>query len=117
MQEASAPTEPFAYGARGLRPWLYIYGPGEPDDGQSNRYKVCEDVRDYLNGRIPRPKWLDDLQRTSEEKAEGIDRTSIRATGPMIDINPPWCHWEEDNSVDAKNARARLMDHLFLCKD
>jgi hypothetical protein len=66
-----------------------------------------------MNGEA-RPVWLDDLRRITEEHAEDVDGASITATGPSIGIDPPNLIWMQDNSDDAKNARARLMDRLFL---
>lgn len=99
----------------GAQPHFYIYGPGgeTESDSDRNRYKVCEEIRDYLNGG-ERPKWLDDLERVSEIHAKALDGTSITATGPSIDANPPRCQWVSDESEEAQNARARLMDRLFL---
>jgi hypothetical protein len=96
-------------------PWLYIYGPlgANEDDTEENRYKVVQDVCDYMNGG-PRPAWLDDLRRTREDYAEDLDGTRITATGPMVDIDPPNLNWRQDNSEAARNARARLMDRLFF---
>ena len=115
VRDTSQPTEPFKYGEGDTRPHFYIYGPGgtDDDDGTRNRYKVCDDVRDYMNGG-ERPKWLDDLTRVSEERAEDLDGTSITATGPMVDSDPPKCFWVQDDSDEAKNARARLMDRLLF---
>ena len=99
----------------GTWPHYYVYGPGGADEGEAdrNRYRVCCDLRDYLNGG-ERPAWLDDLVRVSESHAEALDHTSITATGPMIDADPPKLHWVQDDSDEAKAARARLMDALFL---
>lgn len=99
----------------GTWPHCYVYGPRNDDEDQGvrDRFKVCEDIRDYLNGG-ERPKWLDDLERTSEESASDLDGTSITATGPMIDRDPPNCLWVFDDSEKAKDARARLMDRLLL---
>jgi len=117
VANVAIPSIPFAYGMNPQVPWLYIYGPGELDeDCQKNRYQLCVDVATYLMGRGNRPRWLDDLRRVSEERAEDIDGTSIEATGPMVDKKPPCCIWYPDESYEAKNARARLMDRLFLEK-
>jgi len=95
-------------------PHFYVYGPQDSneDDQQANRHKVCEEIRDYMNGG-KRPKWLDDMDRRREDSAEGLDGTSIHAVGPIVDRDPPNRIWGEDASIDAKNNRARLMDRLF----
>lgn len=96
-------------------PWLYVYGPNSEDETvyAHDRWKVCQDLCDFLNGGT-RPAWLNDLERTSEDHAEDLDGTSISATGPMIDADPPNLHWVQDDSWTAKLARAALMDRLFL---
>lgn len=109
------PKVPFAYGMSRTTPWLYIFGPGgsNQSESDSNRYKVCEDIAAFLNGGA-RPAWLDDMERINEDHAIGLDRTSITATGPCIDRDPPKCWWVDDKSPEACNARARLMDRLFM---
>ena len=96
-------------------PHLYVYGPGGEDDSayEENRYLVCQQLAEFMNGGA-RPGWLDDLYRVTETHAEALDHTSITATGPSVDIDPPNLDWRQDNSEDAHNARARLMDRLFL---
>lgn len=118
VSNANCRKEPFAYGVHSLDPHFYIYGPGNKDENkaQRDRMKCCEDIRDYLNGG-ERPKWLDDLRRVSEDHAEDVDGTKITATGPSIDKDPPKCFWVQDDSQEAKDARARLMDRLFLQSD
>jgi hypothetical protein len=95
-------------------PHLYVFGPADPDEGQCdrNRFHVCEQIADFLNGGA-RPEWFDQLERRGEESAEDLDGTRIYATGPMIDADPPNLNWVEDDSEDARNKRARLMDRLF----
>lgn len=117
VADEHAPHEGFKYGVRSLAPWLYIFGPGgaTEDDYYRNRSKVCEDVANFLNGGH-RPKWLDDMDRVTETRASSLDGTSINAVGPMIDSNPPACLWVQDESEDAKTARARLMDRIFSSK-
>ena len=101
-------------------PWLYVYGPNNPERDEDRYYrdrqKVCQDVCDYLNGGS-RPAWLDDLERTTEIHAESLDGTSISACGPMFDADPPHLNWRTDESDDAKNARARIMDLVFLNRE
>lgn len=118
VHDASAPTVPFQYGVRCLSPHLYVYGPGygtedSEDAAVRNRHRCCEELASFLNGG-PRPPWLDDLTRASETRAEDLDGTSITATGPMIDRNPPACDWIDDPSPEAQDARARLMDRLGI---
>lgn len=95
-------------------PWLYVYGPKDEDEDrqQSNRYPMCEQLAAWLNGG-ERPKWLDDMERQTETLAVGLDGSSIEAVGPMIDAAPPNLHWVTDDSDDAKNKRARLLDQVF----
>ena len=106
---------PFAYGVARATPHLYIFGPGGNDqrESDSNRYKVCEDIAAFLNGGV-HPAWLDDLERINEDHAIGLDRTSITATGPSVDKDPPKCWWVDDKSPEACIARASLIDRLFL---
>lgn len=96
-------------------PWLYVYGPQNPDEAQRtrDRFAMCEQLRDFLNGTSPRPVWLDDMKRMQEESIFDWDGSSITATGPMVDRNPPRCDWWQDTSDEAKNARARLIDRLI----
>lgn len=97
------------------QPWLYVYGPVNPDEGKRHRqrFAMCRELADFLNGGV-RPTWLDDMERKSETEATDLDGSSIVATGPMIDRDPPKCSWCDDESDAAKAARARLMDRLFL---
>ncbi len=98
-----------------IGPHYYIYGPGGETEGDSdrNRLQCCKDVAAFLNGGI-RPLWFADLERITEEQAVGTDGTMIYATGPSIDINPPHCDWKQDDSQEAQNARARLIDNLLM---
>ena len=95
-------------------PHFYVYGPRNEDEDQwmRDRYKVCHELCDYLNGG-DKPAWFDQLERLSEDYCEDLDGTNIRATGPSIDVDPPNLNWREDDSDEAKDARARLMDRLF----
>lgn len=96
-------------------PYLYVCGPRHEDDdiSQRNRMQMCYELAEFLNGGS-RPPWLDDMERRSEDSCDDLDGSSIRATGPSIDIDPPNLNWREDNSDEAKDDRARLMDRLFL---
>lgn len=115
VENAIGPKEAFKYGVHNLSPHFHIYGPANGDEANymRDRMKCCEDIRDFMNGG-ERPKWLDDLHRVSETHANDLDGTSITATGPMVDVDPPACNWRQDESQEAKDARARLMDRLFL---
>jgi hypothetical protein len=100
------------------QPHLYIYGP-DVNDGkgydpgtQHNRYQCCRDIETFLNGG-PRPRWLDDLTRLREDYAEDVDGTSITAV-LLVDRNPPTMDWWTNESDEACDKRARLMDRLFL---
>lgn len=99
-------------------PHFYIYGPLSDNETQDyrNRSQVCKDVCDFLNGG-DRPEWLDDMHRPDEYSAKDLDGTQIYATGPMYDANPPKGNWRQDDSDEGKNARARLMNLLFLGKE
>lgn len=92
----------------------YLYGPGNADEdaAQRDRAQMCRDLADYLNGGHE-PKWLADMKRVSDGYAMDIDGSSIRATGPSVDTNPPHCFWVEDNSPEAVACRKHIMDHLF----
>ena len=93
-------------------PWLYVFGPGEVDgDSYSNRFAVAESLCAFLNGG-PRPAWLCDMKRVAENELGDFDGTRIIATGPMIDKRPPTCWWVQDDSSDAHDARARLIDSI-----
>lgn len=98
-------------------PYLYVCGPRNDDDDQwmRDRYAMCYQLTEYLNGG-KRPLWLADMRRTKEDEATDLDGSSIRATGPMVDKDPPNLHWVEDDSYEAAIARARLMDMVFGIK-
>ena len=115
VENALGPKEAFKYGVHNLSPHFYIYGPGNPDESKymRDRVKCCEDIRDFMNGG-DRPAWLDDLWRVNESHAEDFDGTKITATGPSFDASPPACDWRQNDTQEAKDARARLMDRLFL---
>lgn len=96
------------------KPWLYIYADSSADDGRymRDRYAMCKQLTVYMNGG-DRPAWLDDFERLNEYEAKSLMGGQLYACGPMLDANPPNCHWVTDESDDAKNDRARLMDALF----
>ena len=97
------------------KPWLYVFADKATDEDRQDRerYEMCEQLAAFLNGG-DRPAWLADMIRTKEEAAYSLAGASIMATGPMFDRDPPNLHWDQDESDDAKNDRARLMDVLFL---
>ena len=90
-------------------PWLYVYGPRDEDDSQPVRYSMCKELERFLNGG-QRPLWLCDMARVSEEELIGADGSSISATGPLYDADPPNLRWETCEDVESKNKRARLID-------
>lgn len=94
-------------------PWLYVYGPANPDEAKyvRDRMQLCYDLAAYLNGGS-RPAWLADMDRISEREAIDLDGTSVTATGPLYDADPPRLVWRERGDDD--DARARLMDRLLL---
>ena len=100
------------------RPWLYVYADAAISESRymADRFAMCYALRDFMNGGS-RPPWLDDLERRSETTADSPMGASISATGPLVDRNPPACDWWTDDSDDAANDRARLMDALFLKGD
>lgn len=95
-------------------PWLYVYGPSSDDDSArvQNRFRVCEDLVEFLNGG-ERPAWLDDMHRVSESCIEDYDGTHISATGPMVDATGSLC-WRQCDSQQSQDARARLIDRLMF---
>lgn len=95
-------------------PWFYVYGPLAQEGFDDVRYKMCEDLSAFMNGSSRRPLWLDDMTRVSETLLEGFDGSSVFATGPMYDTDPPKLCWAEKQDQEAKDKRARLIDKLFL---
>ena len=97
------------------KPHLYVFADAAVDDDRylRDRYAMCQQLADYLNGG-ERPAWLDDFERTSEIVSKSLAGGSISAVGPMIDSDPPKLNWITDDSDDARNDRARLMDAVFF---
>ena len=97
------------------KPHLYVYADVAVDDDRymSDRYQMCYQLAEYMNGG-ERPAWLDDFERTDEYSAASLAGGQIFATGPSIDVDPPNLNWVQDDSDDAKNNRARLMDAVFI---
>lgn len=98
------------------KPHLYVYSDSavNEDRWMRDRYAMCNQLADFMNGGGERPVWLDDMERINEVSARALTGASIDATGPMIDIDPPNLNWRQDESDEAKNDRARLMDAVFL---
>lgn len=101
-------------------PHLYVYGPKpvgpkdeEGDDPVADRarYQMCEQLAAWLNGG-DRPVWMDDMQRVSEIELQGTDGSSITATGPSYDANPPALDWRQCDDQESRDARARLIDRM-----
>jgi hypothetical protein len=97
------------------KPHLYVYADRgiDEDRQQSDRFPMCQQLADFLNGG-ERPVWLDDLMRVDETRLEGLSGASIHAVGPMYDCDPPKLHWIQDDSEDCANDRARLIDAIHL---
>lgn len=98
------------------KPHLYIYADAAVDESRymRDRYEMCRQLTAYMNGG-ERPEWLDDFERLDEISSRSLCGGQIFATGPVYDRDPPNLFWVQDDSDDAKNDRARLMDVLF-CK-
>lgn len=96
------------------KPHLYVYSDTAIDEDRwmRDRYEMCIQLANYMNGG-ERPVWLNDIERLNEESAKSLTGASITATGPMVDIDPPKLIWRTDESHEAKNNRARLMDVVF----
>lgn len=85
------------------------------DDGivDRRRMEIAEHLAELLNGES------DDrsrITRTGEFGGRWDDGTTFGACGPMIDLNPPRCHWVQDERYQAVSARARLIDIVFGIK-
>jgi hypothetical protein len=89
---------------------IWIDVPGDDEVSLRTKIRMCIEVRDFLNGG-PRPKWLHDMHRASEDYACSADGSSIRAIGPGVTIGG---YTTQDRSDRACDIRARLMDRLFL---
>lgn len=93
--------------------WLYIFGPGLPDDDERDRirHEYARLLAGFLNGGL-RPAFLKDMERTSESYLKGVDGSSISACGPMYDKHPPKCWWVQKEDLVSKRRRAALIDLL-----
>ena len=91
-------------------PWYYLYGPRDENEDaqQSHRYKMCQELANWLNGG-ERPPWIGDLKRSEEGSCFDLDGTLIYACGPYLNCDPP----QQDDSDEARSMRARLIDRLF----
>jgi hypothetical protein len=98
----------------GAGPWLYVLctNPEDLDDNRE-RFRMCEDLADFLNGGL-RPAWLDEMERVREYELIGVDGSCVTATGPMYDADPPNLNWHERQDDESRDARARLIDRLWL---
>lgn len=96
------------------KPHLYIYADAAIDEDRymRDRYEMCRQIEVFMNGG-ERPEWLNDFERVGETCARSLAGGDISAVGPSIDRNPPNLDWVHDDSQQAKDDRARLMDVLF----
>lgn len=97
------------------KPHLYIYADKSINENRNDRDRmlICKELSTYMNGG-DRPAWLDDFDRASETGASSLAGGEIFATGPSIDEDPPNLSWRQDDSAQARDDRARLIDALFL---
>ena len=102
------------FGVRSVGPHIGIhYRPhpsGESSETKdSERLEIAKWLAGLLNGTYDNRNLM---QRTGETTGiwNGVEFSAI---GPHVDTNPPNCFWKQDESWDAKTARARLMDRLF----
>lgn len=96
------------------KPYIYVYASVGLDDdrSQSDRYPMCQQIADYMNGGDA-PRWLDDFIRIGDATAKSLCGGQIFAVGPSIDNDPPNLNWVQDDSDQAVYDRAKLMDVLF----
>lgn len=95
----------------GHLPHYYVHGYYVHRASEAARYRVAEQLRDWLNGG-ERLVWMDNAYRDSETRLTHEDGFAITATGPMVDREPGAGDWVENDSREAKDARARLIDQL-----
>ena len=98
---------------RHRKPNLYIYADVgiDEDRTQRDRYEMCRQLADFLNGG-DRPDWLTDFHRLGEVRLDSLAGASISATGPSVDRDPPNLDWVQDDSREAQRDRARLIDYV-----
>ena len=89
---------------------LWIDVPGDDEVALRTKVIMSLELRDFLNGGM-RPRWLNDMHRTSEDHACAADGSSLRAIGPGVTIGE---YTTQDRSDRAVDLRARLMDQLFF---
>ncbi len=92
------------------RPWFYV---NFEEVGTKNRIVIGRQIASYLNLQRHRPAWFADMERVSAEVIAGIDGTSVTASGPVFDADPPNLKWQEVVTPEAVKARGQLMDLLF----
>lgn len=102
------------YGVRSVGPHIGIHYRPHPSSGasettDSERLEIAKWLAGILNG-IYDNRHL--MQRTGETTGtwKGVEFSAI---GPHVDRDPPHCIWFQDESWEAKTARARLVDRLF----
>ena len=98
----------------GKYPHLYIYADSAINETRymQDRYEMCKQLAAFLNG-ANHPIWLDDFTRNTESNAKSLSGGSITATGPSYEKIKGSGNWFIDESDEAKNNRARLLDVLF----
>ncbi len=94
--------------------YVVIVNPVSEDEGQRDRFRICEELAGFLNGELSRPAWLDDMSRPDEFHMVHMDGLHIEATGPVYDSDPPNLFWKTRNDEKSRNKRARLIDRLWL---
>ena len=99
-------------------PWLHVVAYDTvlcEQDVDRLKYAMCEGLARFLNDG-PLPDWLNDMERRTEDELVGADGTRVRACGPMYDADPPNLLWKQCEDKASKNARARLIDRLWLAR-
>jgi len=91
------------------KPHYYVYA--------EKRYEVCNQLCDWLNGKIEEPEWMKDLKINpkSNESCTGPNGINISAVGPMVlpkDDNGR-LNWQTDMSEKMMNERIKIIDNLI----
>ena len=89
-------------------PWLSIHHRSD-----TVRQQKALEIRDFLNGHSPMPRWLTYLHRQSAEvlkSPEGM--LCITVCGPMVDVNPPHLDWRTEMTSEAIMTRVHLLDRV-----